>query len=472
MQRDLQGLQGTFIFIFALSLDLIGFASSAQAEMTTFQLVDFGKALQANQTTESNRNRMNQGGSFLSAGAALPTNRTTLMPQGLARQEAFPNKGAEQTVAEARAPRAEQTPRTDHAGAAAYTMQLEKLLQPIPAGISAEPQHTQRAGEADSHVNLDTHEVGLPWIELPPSPPPMGPSRLLTPLATEKSVPASASCPKAVPTLPTSAVCGDGNLEVTVWDLMYDGSPCSISLGPLPSDISTATLYACTGTLYGKPCTGIKDKLNILFYQQQPTAPTVLQMSSHLDTLGVSGLTQATSLGVLLIGTPSTPIEPVFLPNLRFITGDLLVSGLPELAPLGLGPIRSLANLQQIGGNLVVQATAWANAASLTGLTCVGSNAAFVNNGNLASFTGLENWAAVHYQRGPGTNLVVFNNTRLAAMGYSALRTLAKCLTGAVSPVTGAVNATASVGAGCPTTASSFTGICMFAQQGICAGVP
>ncbi len=141
-------------------------------------------------------------------------------------------------------------------------------------------------------------------------------------------------------------------------------------------------------------------------------------------------------------------------------------------APLGLGPIRSLANLQQVGGNLVVQATAWANTASLSGLLCVGSNAAFANNGNLATFAGLESWTAVNYQGGSGTNLVVFNNTRLDARGYSALRTLAECPTGAVSSVTAAVNATASVGAACPMTASSFTGICMFAQQGTCAGVP
>jgi hypothetical protein len=124
-----------------------------------------------------------------------------------------------------------------------------------------------------------------------------------------------------------SAVCGQGNVEVTVWDLMYAGSPCAISLGPLPADLTKVTLYGCSGTLYGQQCLAMKDKLNILFIQQQPNSPVVLQIGNHLTTLGISGLTQAASLGVYFLGTPSTPIQPSFLPNLAFLTGDLLITG-------------------------------------------------------------------------------------------------------------------------------------------------
>jgi hypothetical protein len=131
--------------------------------------------------------------------------------------------------------------------------------------------------------------------------------------------------------LQPGAECGDGSKEITVWDLMYEGSPCSISLGPLTSDLSNTTLYACTATLYGKNCTGMKDSLNLLFYYQQPTAAVVLQISNHLATLGISELTQVASLKVLMVGSPPSPIQPSFLRSLAFISGDLVVTGVPAL---------------------------------------------------------------------------------------------------------------------------------------------
>jgi hypothetical protein len=140
--------------------------------------------------------------------------------------------------------------------------------------------------------------------------------------------------------------------------------------------------------------------------------------------------------------------------------------------PLGLGAINSLANLQQVEGTVAVQATAWTDATSLSGLSCVGSPAAFVDNGNLASFAGLQRLSWVNFKGLIGTPVfLASNNTKLAASGYAALRTLAKCPTGSVSPLTVRVNATASVGTGCPKAATSYTGICIFAQQGTCVGV-
>jgi hypothetical protein len=154
--------------------------------------------------------------------------------------------------------------------------------------------------------------------------------------------------------------------------------------------------------------------------------------------------------------------------------GHVLRRGLAGVLqkPLGLGEISSLTGVQQVGGSLLVQATAWLDAASLSGLRCVGGIAAFADNGNLATFTGLAQWTSVNTKFIVGTPpLIVSNNAKLAASGFSALRTLAKCPTGAVSPLVVAVNATAFVGNACPKTAKSFTGVCAFAQQGSCVGV-
>eukprot|EP00884_Botryococcus_braunii_P000872 jgi/Botrbrau1/10786/Bobra.0119s0012.1 len=396
--------------------------------------------------------------------------------------------------------------------------QVDKPLQIAPAGESTEPSQMVVDIQADPMVDPQAETYQLikrpppppprtapkppprsppprrppppPPRRPPPSPPPRRPPppspRRPPPPSTRRPPPPSprpppprppsppppaVSCPKTVPTIPAANVCGTGSDEVTVWDLMYAGSSCFVSLGPLPSDLSTSKLYACDQTLYGKTCTGMKDKLNILFFQQQPTSPTVLQISSFLTKLGIAGLTQVGSLGIYLTGTPSPPIQPSFLPSLAFITGDLIVSGNSALRPLGLGFISSLGNLQQVGGNLLVQATAWTNAASLFSLSCVGNLAAFVGNANLVTFGGLERWASVNYKEVLGTRLLVFNNTGLTATGYFALRNLAKCPTGATSPLTPLINATASVGTACPKTTRTFTGICRFAQQGTCVGV-
>jgi hypothetical protein len=139
--------------------------------------------------------------------------------------------------------------------------------------------------------------------------------------------------------------------------------------------------------------------------------------------------------------------------------------------PLGLGGISSLGSLQQVAGSVLVQATAWTDATSLSNLACVGNPFAFADNANLATLGGLTKLTQVNYNLGLGTGLIFMNNTKLTAGGYSSLRTLAKCPTGAVSPLTVPINATASVGTGCPKTARTFTGICMFASQGTCVGV-
>lgn len=100
------------------------------------------------------------------------------------------------------------------------------------------------------------------------------------------------------------AVCGDGNLVVTVWDSLAAGSLCAVALGYLPSNSSNATLYPypCSTTLYGKACNGMKDPLNLVFNRNDSSdasAPPLVQIDSHLAALGIAGLTQVASLGCI-----------------------------------------------------------------------------------------------------------------------------------------------------------------------------
>lgn len=147
------------------------------------------------------------------------------------------------------------------------------------------------------------------------------------------------------------------------------------------------------------------------------------------------------------------------------------VSVLLPQAPLGqLGALLGFTKIQQVGGTLAVQGTAWTNAASLAGLSCVGGFTAFLSNSNLTALNGLEKLTKVNYKGVQGAAVFVASgNPALTAAGYLPLRTLASC-NGAVSPLTAVVNATASIGTGCPRTATRFTGVCQFAT-GSCVGV-
>lgn len=135
----------------------------------------------------------------------------------------------------------------------------------------------------------------------------------------------------------------------------------------------------------------------------------------------------------------------------------------------GLGALFSLRNIRQVGGNLALQSSGWANAGSLSGLKCVGNFAGFISNAILASLTGFETLTSVNYKGLTGASLLVTGSPALTAVGYSPLKTLARCV-GTVSPLTASINATASIGTGCPRTATKYTGICQFAT-GSCVGV-
>lgn len=132
-----------------------------------------------------------------------------------------------------------------------------------------------------------------------------------------------------------SAVCGSSFGEVTIWDFLYAGSPCYVSVGPLPANVTNAVLYSCGNLpLYGKPCLGITDKVNLFFVRGDPSKPVALQMPAFLGPLGVASVSQVSSLSVYMYGAASPPIQPTVFTNLQFVAGDLFISGQVRTAPL------------------------------------------------------------------------------------------------------------------------------------------
>lgn len=233
--------------------------------------------------------------------------------------------------------------------------------------------------------------------------------------------------------------------------------------------LNSTLLYNCSIGSFGQVCARFLGQLSLVFLQGTGT-PLPPQMGTFLTQLNLASLVDVATLVITVgnaFGAVTQNLSPSFLTQLAYVRGDLTVTDQTPDTPR-LVSLPGLTALRQVGGDVLVTGTAFANMSSFAGLECVTGAVTLGGNSAMRGLAGLERLSSVGASLGSAT---VFNTTggsvATPLTGPAALAPLtavARCA-GATSPLTQLVSVQAT---GCGSAFTTWPRVCAYIQTGAC----